>query len=312
MIKNKSKKTRKPDGYYTFEKCWEIALTCNSKKEFENKNCYAYDKCRFQGWIEIVSLHMDSRRFPNKYWTKEKCADSAKDCKTKSEFKKKDPKAYSAAVDNKWIKDICQHMELIGHRYSRAIYAFEFADKSVYVGLTHNYEERYHYHLTQGYVSEKIDRFNAVFVQFNVFYIPEKAAKMEGRKIQEYKNKGWTVLNKAKAGSIGAKEKIWNKHSISKEAKKYKTRKDFYTNNNSAYTLASKNGWLQDVCSHMKGGRHGFGYWTKEKCLEVAKHCKTLSEFNQKYRTASNKSVLKGWYKEVTKHFVSKRKKRHK
>lgn len=41
-------------------------------------------------------------------------------------------------------------------------------------------------------------------------------------------------------------------------------------------------------------------YWTKEKCLEVAKACETIKEFSTKYATAYIKSVVKGWRKDYT------------
>lgn len=47
----------------------------------------------------------------NKYWSKDKCFNVALECKTRKEFYKKYHSAYVIASKNKWLKDICSHME---------------------------------------------------------------------------------------------------------------------------------------------------------------------------------------------------------
>ena len=44
---------------------------------------------------------------------------------------------------------------------------------------------------------------------------------------------------------------IWSKERCKEEALKYKSRKDFQISNRPAYNNAWKNGWLDDICSHM-------------------------------------------------------------
>lgn len=44
----------------------------------------------------------------------------------------------------------------------------------------------------------------------------------------------------------------WDKGRCKKEANKYKTRTDFRINSSSAYSSARTNGWLNEICSHMK------------------------------------------------------------
>ena len=41
-------------------------------------------------------------------------------------------------------------------------------------------------------------------------------------------------------------------------------------------------------------------YWTKEKCFEVAKTCKTIKEFIKNYNTAYIQSIIHGWRKDYT------------
>ena len=39
------------------------------------------------------------------YWTKERCLEIAKECKSRGEFKKKNDSAYQSALRNKWIDE---------------------------------------------------------------------------------------------------------------------------------------------------------------------------------------------------------------
>ena len=43
----------------------------------------------------------------------------------------------------------------------------------------------------------------------------------------------------------------WSIDKLKEEALKYKTRGEFQKFSLSAYSIAHKNGWLDDVCSHM-------------------------------------------------------------
>ena len=44
---------------------------------------------------------------------------------------------------------------------------------------------------------------------------------------------------------------IWNKQRCIEEALKYKTRGDFRKYSGSAYQISCRNGWLDEICSHM-------------------------------------------------------------
>jgi len=44
----------------------------------------------------------------------------------------------------------------------------------------------------------------------------------------------------------------WTKSRIKNEAGKYKYRTDFMRGNESAYQIAWRKGWLDEVCTHME------------------------------------------------------------
>jgi len=58
--------------------------------------------------IDNCTKHMSRKRFPNNYWTLERCLEDAKKYKTKSEWRKS--AAYSKASKRGWVDDCCQHM----------------------------------------------------------------------------------------------------------------------------------------------------------------------------------------------------------
>ena len=87
------------------------------------------------------------KRLPNGYWTKEKCAEEALKYGSRGIFYKKSGSAYTISRNNKWLDEICSHMIIIGNRMKRCIYAIEFVDNYVYIGLSYNAEKRFNTHL---------------------------------------------------------------------------------------------------------------------------------------------------------------------
>jgi predicted GIY-YIG superfamily endonuclease len=63
--------------------------------------------------------------------------------------------------------------------------------------------------------------------------------------------KGW--LNEICSHMVEGRKpnRYWNKENCAKEASKYKHKKDFQENNPSAYVVAHRSGWLEEICSHM-------------------------------------------------------------
>ena len=103
---------RKPNGYWTKEKCQEEALKSNTKKEFMKNSVSAYNAAKKNGWLDEISQHFIELRKPNGYWTKEKCQEEALKYKTKIEFRTKNISAYDISYRNGWLDDICKHMKI--------------------------------------------------------------------------------------------------------------------------------------------------------------------------------------------------------
>lgn len=95
---------------WTLEALKKEAKKYNSRSEFQNKNSSAYSIAAKENLLDEICVHMNPLREAPNYWTKEKCQERALLYKTKSDFKKHDGSAYTTAVREKWLNEICTHM----------------------------------------------------------------------------------------------------------------------------------------------------------------------------------------------------------
>ena len=90
---------------------------------------------------------MNELRKPRNYWTKERCQEESLKYDRKIDFITNKKTTYQAAYRKGFLDDICKHMKILGDKYNRCIYSYEFSDKHVYIGLTFNLEKRHNYRL---------------------------------------------------------------------------------------------------------------------------------------------------------------------
>lgn len=245
------------------------------------------------------------------YWTKEKCIKEAKKYESRANFKKKSGGAYNSSIRCGWLDDVCKHMKIIGNKFNRLIYVYKFSDNHVYIGLTYNIEERD--------VKHKLDKRSSVYkhikktgllpeLTFTRYMHVNKASELEGVILIKYKKEGFIILNKAKTGAVGGNNLKWTFEKCLDEAKKCKTRSEFYNTNNSAYNSARKKGWLNKVCSHMKKKKIKHkGYWTLEKSKGEALKYKTKMEFYKKSSGAYMALLRNGLLNIVCKNMKTKK-----
>lgn len=347
-----------PDGSWTKEACQEVALKCKTRSEFIRKYSGAYDAARNKGFLGDICSHMTSIFQPD--WTKDNCRKEALKYFTKDEFRIGNSSAYLAAHRRGWIDEICSHMKRAGNRFHKIIYAYEFPDKAVYIGLTFNINNRQLHRdrddrdAVTKYI--KKSKLNPIIKLLTDYISVDEAIKAESRYIKKYELQGWKILNKAKAGAIGGniikwtfescklealkyksrkefKEKnsrafstvyknhwhdeicshmaylktpdgSWNKEACCKEALKYISRKDFALGSPGAYQAARKNQWRDEICSHMVIKQKPNGYWTKENCRQEALKYKTKKEFKEKNSSAYSIAGRNGWIDEICNHMT--------
>jgi predicted GIY-YIG superfamily endonuclease len=242
-------------------------------------------------------------RKPNRYWTKERCVEDALKFTTRSEWQNKSSSAYSIALKNGWLDESCNHMIKLGSRYERLIYAFEFSDKSVYVGLTYNSIKRQQEHLNPSSskktaVYQYIEKTNTipVFLELTKYHNNRIAIIKEAEFLEKYRLSGWNVLNKVKTGSLGGISK-WTKDECAEFAMKYCSKVEWQKNHYSSYIAAFKNKWLASCTRHMKRPTVWNKLWTYENCKKLVKPNMKKSEFRKLHSGAYMAAFRNGWLK---------------
>src|SRR5258708_7259486 len=133
-------------------------------------------------------------------------------------------------------------MKLVGNKFKRLIYVFEFPDKSAYVGLTYNSQERESEHLNpkrlkKSAVYQYIQKSGLLpkFKELSEYIDWNIASQLEGECVEKYRKNGWIILNKYKTGALGGCTLIWTKEKCLEDAKKYNSIKEWRFNSNSVY-----------------------------------------------------------------------------
>ena len=169
-----------------------------------------------------------------------------------------------------WKDEICKHMTTNGNRYNRCVYAIEFPDRSVYIGISYDPDKRYNQHLNDIRNNSIVLRHHKktglipTIKRLTEYIDVEEASKLETLKLKEYLNDGWIILNIAKCGNVGGKTIKWTKEKCKEESNKYKSRNEFKINSPHAYNAARRNKWIDEICNHMN---NNITKWDRKSCL---------------------------------------------
>lgn len=91
----------------------------------------------------------------------------------------------------------------------------------------------------------------------------------------------------------------WTEENCIKEAKNYKTIKEFRTKSITAYSVACKNNWIKDY-TWLERECVSNGYWTYKTCYEEAKKYESKKEFMKKSRGAYKVAIKNKWINDYT------------
>lgn len=297
---------QKPNGYWTLEKCHIEALKYLTLKDYKKSSGGSYNTAYQNKWLKEVCSHMKMCK-PNNYWTKEVCKQEALKYTDYETFNKNASGAVSASRTGGWFEEITSHFKVKGNRHKRFIYAYEFPDNHVYVGLTHNIIERQNNHLISGSVFEHIKSTQLEPEFKQLIEIPvevDDARRLEAEYLNRYVTNGWLKLNKVKTGAVGSNNVKWDYNNCKIEALNCNTFSEFRLGNRSAYNASLKNKWLNDICSHIKKSRKPVGYYTLEVCIEIAKDCTSIYDIKKKNTTACRKIYTNGWLSIIKQHLI--------
>ena len=99
--------------------------------------------------------------------------------------------------------------------------------------------------------------------------------------------------------ATSAKQKIWTQEKCYETARQYENLSDFIKRDQVAFSIASRNKWLNDY-TWLKRKQLPNGYWTKELVLEEARKYTSSHEFEKGNPKAYSAAKRKNWIKECT------------
>ena len=289
--------------YWTYERCKEEALKYNNNEDFKNGSSTVYHKINKKGWSELKS-HIIPKFKPSGYWTYERCKEEALKYNNNKDFESKSPTAYCKINKNGWT-GLKSHIKIIGDKFKRMIYVYEFSDKHAYIGLTCDIDRRNREHTS---LDKKSSVYKHIFYtdsSFNLIEISgylniEEAIELERETLMYYERNNWTILNKSKAGSIGGSGMpiMWTKENVRSECEKYETYEELRIHAPGAYNSIYKNGWLDEFYPNSRKKPKN-GYWLdKDNCRSESIKYKSRSEFKKNTSRAYKYSCLNGWLDE--------------
>jgi hypothetical protein len=284
------------------------ALKYTTPNDFQKKSKKAYLAAFYHGWLPDITQHMNRQ---HQQWTTELLWNEALKYETIRDFIKNSYAAYGAALRRGIIKDITGHMKPLGNATKRVIYSYEFPDNNVYVGLTFDIDERdwQHRKKEKSAVFKHIKNtgLSPIFKQLTPDYINAKDAKnMEDFYINNYKEKGWNILNKAKAGGLGSTNlDRWTKDNVLTLALNYKNITEFCTKERSACEASKRFGWYDEVKKLYPQLRHSYSF---DEIKQEALKYKTRNEFKKNSPKHYSQALSKKIIDDVTTHMGEKKK----
>lgn len=215
----------------------ELLEAIKVAKKYKNRR--AFQKYDFHNFYILKKNKLLDEFIPSTLprITREHSYQIAKKYNTYSDFMANENKCYRKALHNGWINDYTwlqkgvYDMETKNH----IVYAYEIKKlNSVYIGRTMRPKTRTRQHKTDAkdtlykFISDNnisddeieykvlIDKLNASESQYyEDFYI------------NQYKDNGWVLVNKAKAGSLGSSIVKWDYETCYNEALKYDNETEF-------------------------------------------------------------------------------------
>lgn len=248
--------TRKPIGYWNYERCYDEALKYKSRGELAKGCQSAYNRALKNGWLDDYTWFSESAS--KKIWDKQTCEEEARKYTTKTEFHDGSNGAYAVACRNKWLKDYTWFEDGTQKRI-KWTYDSCYQEAKKYKSRGEfgkgNYSA-YDKARINGWLDDytwlscrKEHTYEEVYEVARKYEYKIDFMKNNRREYDSARTHGWLetfdwFLNGIKR--TGERHRKWNYETCYKEALKYKSRGTFGTQSGRAYLIAIQNGWLDD------------------------------------------------------------------
>lgn len=241
----------------TEEELAEIAKRYTSKKEFREKETYAYNSIIHRGILDKLCGHMENG---GPLRSEEELAKIANKYDVLKDFREKEQKTYGLIVSRGLLEKLCGHMKRGYIRYTNEELE-EIASRYDNLKEFRTREKRPYAIICARGLREKLcGRMKHFFKSYTNEELAEAAKGYKHRKDFEDEHPGMcgTARRRGIYEEICAHmERLvkphgyWTKERCFEEAKNYRTRKEFRRNCQAAVAAAERHGWLDEICSHM-------------------------------------------------------------
>ena len=304
---------KRQNRFWTPARLKILAKTYGTRIEMKEGTNGAYDAAVRMKLLDTIFADHPNQGFspvkkPDGYWTPENLQAEALKYRTRSEFRSQANGAYLTAHKRGVIDEICAHMEKIGSKYERAIYAIKAKnERIVYIGLSQNPDRRYRDHKRSGTpLVRDLLSMPHEFVLLTDFLPKDEASDRERELVEEYRSAGWELRNVMRGGSLGGMERKWALAELEAEVAKFTTRGEFLKESSAAYQAAHSRELLDQLfANHPNQGyqedRLPPGSWTLSALAAEAAKYETRGEFSKKAQSAYVIAVRQGVIDEIFK-----------
>lgn len=265
-----------PRGFFTREKCFELASECRGRSEFKKRFHTAWKLSYDNGWMEDYTWFLSRGKLTRKVSDEEVTAAAMK-YSTGKDFRTKDPHMWNMAWRRGLLPGftwLSRKEEIISRGFTDMVYAYEFPEQNrVYVGRTVEPRRRDASHRKPGDPVYEFATASGVPVPSPVVIrdgiTPMEGAELECLTMEKYSSEGWVLLNSAPGGSLGALAAgKRTKEYCLEVARKYSTVSELVKNDMSVYNALMNNKDWYSECTWLKRQRFPKGTWstmTKEE-----------------------------------------------
>ena len=244
---------KKPFGYWTYERCLEMAKQCHSKSELRRLNVSALNSAMKNGWIKDYTW-FETLWIPK--WNQESCYEEARKYSSRGGFKSGCPAAYAVARKKDWLDDYTWFKparEQVPKDFWTYETCFQEAKKyktkeafrkgtnrAALVAWNNGWMDDYTwFEPAFRWTKESCEAEARKYKTKTEFQKGNPGAYIHARKYGLLKDFDWFEEIKKPNG-------YWTRERCEKEARKYKTKGDFLKGSRAAHSASVKNGWLDD------------------------------------------------------------------
>lgn len=271
-MKNIRLRKKRPNGYWTKERCLKEAKKYNTQFDWNKNSGSSYFAANREGWLRQCCRHMKKQK-PKGYWTKERCFKEAKKYKTTTKWIRANKSSYDISQRNGWFEEFTSHMIKKG-----GYYGWNIEDC---INSAKKYKTRNKWQLNDFKMYQYALKYK--WLEKCCEHMPKRAIKWTKesclKEAKKHKTRSKFYI-KASGAYSSAKKNKWleecskhMKHGTIKWTKEecIKLAKECYnkTSFKKAYKSAKNNGWLNECYSYINKNKENKKFKKKEKNLSM-------------------------------------------